>query len=68
MISNRTRSDDPSQELDSLASEEFSALHQAAARNAARPASASPPGGAAMRSEAFCFPGGTGSARPRLRK
>jgi uncharacterized protein len=68
MISNGKRSEDPSAEVDSLASEEFSLLHQAAARNAERPAPAPPPGGAAMRPDSFFFPVEGAPRGPRLRK
>jgi hypothetical protein len=67
MISNRTRSDDSSLEVDSLASAEFSLLHQAA-RAAERPVP--PPSGLAARPDAYFFPveDTPNGPAPRLRK
>jgi hypothetical protein len=67
MISDRVRGEDSSLEFDTLASEEFSSLRQAAPRTPERPVPA-PNGGGFVRPDAFFFPVEDNRAAPKLRK
>jgi DNA helicase HerA-like ATPase len=68
MISSRGNSDD-ALEVDAMASQEFSSLRQAGARNSESPG-LTPPNGAAARPDSYFFPvdGSPGRTVPRVRK
>src|SRR5262249_51317856 len=68
MLSNRVRGEDSSLEFDSLASEEFSSVRQAAPRAPERPVP--PPGNGFARPDSFFFPveSNAGGPGPRQRK